>query len=273
MRAYYCGVISRSDLASAFGMSDAAATKDLKLYNDLTNNNLIYQQSQFGFVPSLGFSPYFTDLSPVRALQMFALNLNSIEGPYQDESIFQIEAEVIPTALRLPRMEILAAITRAIYAHKKLKVSYYSLSDKDNENIRTIEPHTLVNTGNRWHVRAYSCDTFDFRDYVLSRFSLSELTNEAAESNSEYDDDWCEFLNVKIIPHPRLSPERQDVLLMDYGAKEGYIEILTRRALIAYVLQTVGIDTSADASGSPQRFPFVIQNRDEIEPYAGWIFD
>ena len=37
--AYYSGLVSRSDVAKAFGISDAAATKDLKLYNDLAPGN------------------------------------------------------------------------------------------------------------------------------------------------------------------------------------------------------------------------------------------
>ena len=116
MRAYYCGLISRSDLAKAFGISDAAATKDLKLYNDLAKNNLVYQQARFGFVPNREFSPYFTDLSPAKALQMFSMNLNSIARPYKDHSIFQIPAEHIPLPTRLPAKEILAGITQAIFS-------------------------------------------------------------------------------------------------------------------------------------------------------------
>jgi hypothetical protein len=39
--AYYTGVVSRSDLTRTFGISDAAATKTLKQYNDLVPDNLV----------------------------------------------------------------------------------------------------------------------------------------------------------------------------------------------------------------------------------------
>ncbi|MEJ5212217.1 MAG: WYL domain-containing protein, partial [Burkholderiales bacterium] len=37
--AYYAGVVTRSDVARAFGISDPAATKDLKLYGELAPGN------------------------------------------------------------------------------------------------------------------------------------------------------------------------------------------------------------------------------------------
>ena len=45
--AYYTGGITRSDVAKAFGISDAAATKDLKLYGQLAPDNLIYRHTVF----------------------------------------------------------------------------------------------------------------------------------------------------------------------------------------------------------------------------------
>ena len=54
--AWYAGVVARSDVARAFGLSDPAATKDLKLYGDLAPGNLNYNHAVFGFVPAPGFS-------------------------------------------------------------------------------------------------------------------------------------------------------------------------------------------------------------------------
>ena len=42
-------------------LTDAAATKDLKLYNDLAPDNLIYKHSVFGFVPADSFSALFAE--------------------------------------------------------------------------------------------------------------------------------------------------------------------------------------------------------------------
>ncbi len=52
LMAYYTGVVTRSEVAKAFGISDAAATKDLKLYSEIAPENLTYKHTVFGFVPT-----------------------------------------------------------------------------------------------------------------------------------------------------------------------------------------------------------------------------
>ena len=73
-RAYYTGSVSRSDVARTFAMSDPAATKDLKLYNDLAPGNLVYKQSEFAFVPAEEFRQTFADLNPSPVLELIAGN-------------------------------------------------------------------------------------------------------------------------------------------------------------------------------------------------------
>jgi len=235
--AYYAGVVTRSEVAKAFGISDAAATKDLKYYGDIAADNLHYKHTVFGFVPTDAFSPLFADLTPVKVLPMIASNLAVADGPYGDESIYEISMCELPLPSRLPTKEVMSQITRAIRQAKKLRIHYLSLSDSDHHLERIIEPHSLVNTGERWHVRAYNEDSFDFRDFVLSRFEKAELLDEEAESNLAYDDDWSEFVTLKLTAHPKLDADKQARLLFDYGATEDEIAITVRRALIGYLLQ------------------------------------
>jgi WYL domain len=272
--AYYTGIITRSDLARAFGISDAAATKDLKLYNELAPDNLIYRHNVFGFVPGDGFQPQFSDLTPTTVLPMIAANLASASGPYGDELIFGIPAETLPLPQRLPEPAVLAQILRAIKQGNKLQVSYHSLSnrsvEKSNIPQRILEPHSLVNTGLRWHVRAYNEDSYDFRDFVLSRFVDAQMLDESAESSAQYDEDWSEPVNLQLAPHPKLSEQQQASLLIDYQHRDGIIEVQVRRALIGYLLQRLAVDSSADHSLNPSAHQLALVNRDEIEPFAGW---
>ena len=203
--AYYTGVITRSDLARAFGISDAAATKDLKLYSELAPDNLIYRHSVFGFVPGDNFQPQFSELAPHEILPMIAANLATTSGPYGDQPLYGIPAESLPLPSRLPTREVLAQILRAIKQGRKLQVSYHSLSDRAGTQESVLEPHALVNTGLRWHLRAYNEETYDFRDFVLSRFTSAQILPEAAESSAQYDDDWSELVTLQLGPHPQLS--------------------------------------------------------------------
>ncbi len=273
LMAYYAGVVTRSDVAKAFGISDAAATKDLKLYGDIAPENLLYKHNVFGFVPNDDFREVFADLSPAVVLPLLESNLTVSEGPYQQDSIFGINSEALPLPARFPARAVLAEITRAIRNQTRLKVRYQSLSERESDDERIIEPHSLVNTGFRWHVRAYNEETFDFRDFVLSRFVAAEQLTEAAESDISYDDDWVETVSLQLSPHPKLDEKRRAILLIDYGSEDGIIEIQIRRSMIAYLLQRLSVDTSSDHSQNPNKYQLVIINRDEIEPFASWAFN
>jgi len=270
--AYYGGAVTRSDVARAFGLSDPAATKDLKLYNDLAPGNLQYNHAVFGFVPSQDFVPAFADLGPAAVLPVIAANLAVAGGPYGSELIYGLATASLPLPARLPPAPVLAQITRAIRGRRKLRVSYRSLSERDSGDARIVEPHTLVDNGLRWHVRAYSIDTCDFRDFVLSRFAAAECLAEPAESGEAYDDDWVETVKLVLAPHARLDASRRQSLLLDYGAEGEVIEIEVRRALLGYLLQRLRVDTTADHSLNPNACQLMLLNRDEIEPFAAWAF-
>lgn len=271
--AYYTGMISRSMLAKAYGISDPAATKDIKLYNDLAPTNLEYNPSLFSFVPTTSFDEVFADLSPQAVLPMFSQNLLTVDNPSGNEPIYGISVEELPLPARLPDKAVLAEIIRAIKAGTQLKVTYHSLTQRDEaENSRIIEPHALINTGLRWHVRAYNHDSYDFRDFVLSRFTSAQQMAEPAESNQHYDDAWTETVNIKLKAHPGLDEKQSTALNYDYDMKNGEIEIEVRGALVGYVLQQLKVDTTADFSLNPNAHQLVVTNRDEVELFANWAF-
>ncbi|MDH5446654.1 MAG: WYL domain-containing protein [Gammaproteobacteria bacterium] len=271
--AYYTGVVTRSDVAKAFGLSDAAATKDLKYYGDIAPDNLFYKHNVFGFVPTDNFVPLFSDLTPSKVLPLFASNLAAAGGPYDDDPIYGISMAELPMPNRLPSEQVVAQITRAIHQHRKLEIRYLSMSDGESQQQRIIEPHSLVNTGNRWHVRAYNEATFDFRDFVLSRFEQATQLDEEAESSAAYDDDWVEEVSLELAPHPNLDDDKRQRLLFDYGATGETIVINIKRALLGYMLQGLSVDTSSDHSQNPNRFQLIVVNRDEIEMFASWVFN
>ncbi|RDH84114.1 MAG: WYL domain-containing protein [endosymbiont of Galathealinum brachiosum] len=271
--AYYLGHISRSMLAKAYGISDPAATKDLKLYNDLAPENLEYNPSLFSFVPSGKFDEVFADLSPQSVLPMFSQNLLSIDNPSGNEPIYGISVENMPFPVRLPQKPVLAQLIRAMKNKRQLKIKYHSLSHRDDQQrSRIIEPHALVNNGLRWHVRAYDHEHFDFRDYVLSRITEAEKLEIEAESSQSYDDEWMEYVSLQLKPHPGLYKKQRLALNYDYNMLDDVIEIQVRRALVGYLLQQMKVDTTENYSLNPSAYQLIVSNREEIEQYAGWAF-
>lgn len=269
---YYTGIISRGTLAAAFGISDPAATKDLKLYNELAPGNLSYNPALFGFVPNDDFEPLFADMDPATVLPMIASNLLATDNPASDDKLYGITIEKLPLPNRLPGKQVLSQIIRAIKSGKQLSMIYHSLSDRDSKQLRIIEPHAIINNGLRWHVRAYSQDTYDFRDFVLSRIAEARMLDESAESSAQYDDDWTEIVSIKLKPHPNLNEKQRLTLKYDYNMEDEMIELNTRRALVGYVLQRMAVDTTKDHSLNPNAYQLIIVNRDEIEAFAGWAF-
>ncbi|VAW75273.1 FIG00640418: hypothetical protein [hydrothermal vent metagenome] len=286
--AFYTGVVTRSDVAKSFGISDAAATKDLNLYGQIAPENLIYKQNVFGFVPGPAFAQALSDLSPAIILPMIAENLATMSGPYNNNLIYGVTVDTLPLPNRLPSKEIVAQVCRAAIQKKKLNIRYKSMSDRnDEETSRIIEPHSLINTGLRWHIRAYNEDTFDFRDFVLSRIDHAECLTDDAESSEDYDEDWTETSTLRLAPHPKLSSKKRKALALDYQTDNDAIKtnatdsepnskttinINVRRALLGYTLQKLLVDTTADHSLNPNAHQLVIINREEIEPFAGWAF-
>lgn len=270
--AFYTGLVTRSDVARAFAISDAAATKDLKLYGDVAPGNLVYRHHVFGFVPTEDFSALFANLEPAHALPLIANNLPATGHPGGEAPLYGILIEQLPLPQRLPDKQVVAQLIRAIKARRKVRAVYHSLTRRDSHSPRLIEPHSLIDTGLRWHIRAYNEETYDFRDFVLSRFVDAQMTEVEAESSAQYDDDWSEEVVLQLAPHPGLSEAQRQALLIDYQATDGVIEIRLRRALVGYLLHRLSVDTTADHSLNPGAYQLVLANRDEIEPFAGWAF-
>ena len=108
LMAFYEGVITRSDIARAFAISDAAATKDLKFYSEVAPDNLIYKHSVFGFVPSNSFREVFADLTPAVALSIFEANFIISSMANIDIHMFGIPTSGITLPSRLPKKSVLS---------------------------------------------------------------------------------------------------------------------------------------------------------------------
>lgn len=271
--AFYSGVVSRSELAHAFGLSGPAATKILKQYNDLAPGNLVYQQAVFGFVPTSEFSAHFADLSPATALPLIASESPARSRVQGNHSLYGIPCVSLPLPGRLPAADLVSQITRGIRWQRQVEVVYHSLTRRDRVEPRIIEPHALVNTGLRWHVRAYNTSSFDFRDFVLSRLASARMLDDTADSGPDYDEAWTDIIELQLAPHPKLGGLQQQSLMMDYGMTDGVVIMNIRRALIGYALRQLSVDTSPDYRHDPETYPLIVTNRDEVEPYAAWAFE
>jgi predicted DNA-binding transcriptional regulator YafY len=148
-----------------------------------------------------------------------------------------------------PNLEILAAITRALYARKPLKITYVSLSS--GPSTRVIVPVALADNGLRWHVRAFDRSKSRFSDFVLTRITKTKDIQEGAEEHEllAADEQWARIVDLEIVPHPGVKwPAAVEA---DYAMDRGVLKLRTRAALAGYVLRRWSVDSSANHSLDP----------------------
>lgn len=157
-----------------------------------------------------------------------------------------------PTALNNPKMDVLAPVCRAIHAKRPVAIRYHSMSSCESE--RVIVPFALVDTGLRWHVRAFDRKSGEFRDFVVTRIEAPTLLDEEPKANERPDNDieWIRIVELDFVPHPRLS--RPEIVRMDYGMTDGSIRMRVRAAVAGYMLLRWSVDASPDHSLKEEQY-------------------
>lgn len=260
--ARFRGQLTRHDLAQRFEIALSNATRDFTLYRQLAPGNLDYDHSNKVYRRSASFKPLF---SYDREHTLQALSLGQSIGLDTCQQPILVDAA---TNLNQPDLDILATVSRAVYANQPLSITYVSASS--GEHKRQIVPHSLVNTGLRWHVRAYCRKNKDFRDFVLTRITKASAHSSTANPDKEsiqQDTAWNTELNIELMPHPRASFAR--AIELDYGLQPGqHMQLTLRAATAAYLLRRWGVDCSPNASLSPDEYQLALCNPTQITQHA-----
>jgi predicted DNA-binding transcriptional regulator YafY len=257
------GRLTTNHLCNSFGIGRQQASKDINNYlSDIAPGNLQYDKQLKGYKPSSKFQPKLTAGTADEYLHILSRN-QDISHSFEGLDLQLAHTELMPIPSRNIQPEILRSIVRAAREEKRIEIGYTSLNSPTIEE-RIIEPHTLVFTGLRWHVRAYCEKNRDFRDFVLSRFrGQAEILDSALISASE-DSQWHQTVTINIKPDPRLTSEQKKIIAEDYGMKRGLLKINTRATLVEYTLQALNIDPRK-IEPKPEAQQIIISNLREIE--------
>ncbi len=246
-RLYFFGEIGRPDLIDRFGVAPAGATRDLALYREIAPQNIEFDGSNKIYRIGKDFAPLFEHASQ-RVLSALALGFgDGVNG--ESHTLLPCES---PAVLSSPKMEVLAPICRAIHAKRPVAIRYHSMSSGESE--RVIVPFALVDTGLRWHVRAFDRKSGEFRDFVITRIEAPTLLDEEPKANERPDNDiqWTRIVELDFVPHPRLS--RPEIIRMDYGMTDGSIRMRVRAAVAGYMLLRWSVDASPDHSLTEEQY-------------------
>ena len=242
LRLHFLGEVRRPDLMQRFGIQSAAASRDLALYKDLAPSNIDYDSRGKRYLLGARFVPLFPTPSQ-QALSWLAEQLGDAIAPSSDALL----PCLMPSRLSHPDLDVLACITRAIHLAQVLRIRYYSISS--GESYREIVPFALLDTGLRWHVRAFDRQTKVFRDFVLTRIREPRPHPEDTPQRHElpeHDVQWTRIVELDLVPHP--DQPRPDITCMDYHMPDGVLRLKLRAALAGYALRKWSVDCSPEHS-------------------------
>jgi hypothetical protein len=252
-RLYFLGELRRSDLIDRFETGPAGATRDIAQYREIAAENLDLDPTTKSYRPTDEFVPLF-DHHAHRVLTALSQGFGGGLGDAQP----MIRRE-FPPHLSLPKPAILAPITRAIHTGKAVQVGYTSINS--GHTTRELVPFALVDTGIRWHVRAFDRKTREFRDFVFTRMDTAVILENSTvtpEEAPDHDVQWSRIIELELVPHP--NHPRPEVVPMDYDMPNGVLKVKVRAANAGYMLRRWNVDCSPD------------HNLKGIE-YALWVRD
>ncbi len=242
LRLRFLGEVRRPDLMQRFGIQSAAASRDLALYKELAPQNIDYESRGKRYLLGAAFAPLFP-VPSAQVLAWLAEQLGDATAPSPDALL----PCLMPSRISSPGVDTLACVTRAIHMGQVLSICYHSVSS--GESSRDIVPFALLDTGLRWHVRAFDRKSQTFRDFVLTR--ISKPTPKVGEAPlrhelPEQDVQWTRIVELDLVPHP--DQPHPEATLMDYDMPSGVLRLKVRAALAGYALRKWSVDCSPEHS-------------------------
>ncbi|NIB39085.1 WYL domain-containing protein [Pseudomaricurvus alkylphenolicus] len=255
-RLLFIGCINRSDLVHRFGLTESAASRDLALYRQIASPNIGYDTVHRTYRLGARAKPLF-NYNPAQAL--IALT----EG-FGDDFVAQsapwLPAEQ-PSRRRAPSIQVLMPICRALFSGKAINIRYGSLSKGFEQ--RTIVPLTLVDDGLKWLLRAFENDSYI--DLALNRIAAVSPAKTIANAKKlrEQDSEWHQRIELELVPHPSLT--HPEVIELEYGMKDGVLQVQLQAALAGYLLSRWNVDCTTDHHLQGPKYQLWLRNSGALQ--------
>ena len=159
----------------------------------------------------------------------------------------------------MPDLDTLSVLTRAIKQQHAVTIKYCSFTSGFTQ--REMLPHSLVNNGLRWHIRAFDRRRDRFSDFVITRITNPRfvLDSEVKESETiQEDNQWNRIVELEIVPHPSLKNTKP--VEVDYKLDNGVLHVNVRAAVAGYLLRRWNIDCTEDGSLRGSEFHLWLRN-------------
>ncbi|WP_298716087.1 WYL domain-containing protein [uncultured Oceanisphaera sp.] len=261
---YWEGRLTSNHLRHFFGLSRQQASKDINQYLQQHPGNLEYCGSAKGYLPTPSFLPACISGDVAEYLNwMTGQSAHSMPTA----SGCRLEHTILLPPARNVTSKVIRPLVQALRKGERLEVDYGAVSNA-NQDGRIIVPVRFVNTGSRWHLRAWCEKANGYRDFVLSRFHGTPMPEGKPLAPLPPDTHWNTQITLVLTPDPRLNPEQQHALIRDYAMNNGELNLETRAALAGYLLREMQINTKM-LDGNPAAQQLILANHDEVKE---WLF-
>lgn len=254
----FVGHVTRAEIVSYFEKGLTAATKDINLYKELKPANMKYDAKEKKYFQTPSFQPMFHH-DPRKTLVKLS---NQITDGFDaiGDIHFPVEA---PSQLNMPSIFTVAKLVQAVINKKSVTVEYTSLSNGLSK--RELVPHSIVDNGLRWHVRAFDRKTNSFRDFVITRITQAAIEQSAItpSENKLQDHHWMRMMPLHLVPHPH-NVKYPSAIELDYGMHDGALLVNVRAAMAGYLLRRWNVDCTGDAELIGAEYQLWLKNRQTL---------
>ncbi|OIQ97616.1 hypothetical protein GALL_203750 [mine drainage metagenome] len=263
------GLLNRARLKSLLDLGDARASQWIQEFRDAYPRWLTWNSKSRSYhATHEAYVAAKRDEKTRGRAESLAKYLSLVGLPYvaSDTEATSPICAAFPD-LSTPEPQIFATLSRSIRLNLAVEITYRSMKEPAPHQ-RIISPHHLVRAGRRWHLRAFCSTHQDFRDYALGRI-VNVMTLALPSERLENDDAaWNAKVPVRLIAHPDLSREQEDVIRLEYFNNTSARVITCRGALVGYLVQDVRAATNVKRQRPPE-YQLAVANVDEVSP---WLF-
>ncbi|MDN3395740.1 MULTISPECIES: WYL domain-containing protein [unclassified Pseudoalteromonas] len=253
----YFGQVARADLIQRFKTGLAACTRDFSSYKELAPQNLVLSHTTKSYHRLDSFKPLFEHNAESILSALCRGFGDGLSSGVQPSSYCQDATRLIH-----PNSETIATIMRAITSKLALECQYTSLTS--GTTLKVLVPHSIVNNGTRWHVRAFDRTKQQFRDFVTTRIECPKILQSLIkpEESADKDTQWQTIYDIILTPHPKLKYPK--AIELDYAMENGQLKLEIRAALLGYLLRQWNVDCTEQGTLNCNIYQLHLINKSQL---------
>lgn len=248
-----------------FNISRIQATRDIKRYVEMYPGNIYYDGKKRAYIKAEPFHCHITKGTVDEYLLAFP---DTVDVPLLLSELKESPFEQVAAPLRCLPPSVVAPLLDSIRANKGVSIRYASMTSPEGAD-RIVFPHSLVDTGFRWHLRAYCGSRGEFRDFNLGRIKGSPVSKKPSPACAAPENDkmWNEIVTFNLKANPALTDSQRSMIEIEFGFKHGSLAVTSRACLIHYMLQRYQVDSRRLEGEQPTSRLLVVENPSVIAPY------